>query len=81
MDRSAVSETVDASSSLARRTIFIKVFMRIWCREKCINGHQWVWLFEEGMLLGKTWPCGCDIKESTIVLEEWPEGCLKIKDK
>ena len=53
---------------------------RTWCREQCGKGHTWLWLFEEGMPLGRQWPCGCNTGMATVVVEEWPEGCLKVED-
>lgn len=54
---------------------------RWWCIERCSLGHEWTWLYEEGMALDGKWPCGCPTHCATVVLKQWPEGCLTVQEK
>jgi len=61
-----------------RRVLEYSATGRWWCRERCVNGHEWTWLFEVGMPLGNKWPCGCSTEHTALVVNQWPEGCLMV---
>lgn len=33
------------------------------------------------MALDGKWPCGCPTHCATVVLKQWPEGCLTVQEK
>ena len=48
-----------------------------WCRERCKNGHEWTWEFQEGMPRKIAWPCGCPSATPTVVLWSFPATHLR----